>query len=213
MARPGVTGPAKPPSSKPKPGAKAAGAASPGRRRRGAKKQDPWARAAERMAGVARRVRMGVSAWMVQRWRSPAVAALRRPVEEWHGVGRPDPMLRTALVALGFVLVLVVAVDNGTVRSGFFEAVAAVRHALGLDPEEEDAFAHCLKGATEGAVSTAIPIEAIIVTGELALASPLLVAAGVGLGCGVGTISAMATAGVGWTVHTAAGLWHALSGH
>lgn len=116
------------------------------------------------------------------------------------------------LVALG-LLIGALAADQLGVELGLSRAVTAFNVALGLEPKEDETFTECLKGATEGAFSTAVPVAEIVVAGEFALASPVLVVMGAGLGCSLGTINSMASAGAGWAVHTGTELWHGLLGH
>ena len=116
----------------------------------------------------------------------------------------------------GLVVVVVAAglvtADQAGVEFGFSQAVTAFDVAVGFEPKEDETFTECLKGATEGAFSTAVPVAEIVVAGEFALASPVLVAAGAGLGCSLGTLNSLASAGAGWTVHTVVGIWEGLIG-
>ena len=127
----------------------------------------------------------------------------------WWRLGRRWRI--AGLVALGLAAVLVTA-DQAGVEFGFSRAVTAFDVAVGFEPKEDETFTECLKGATEGAFSTAVPVAEIVVAGELALASPVLVAAGAGLGCSLGTLNSLASAGAGWTVHTVVGIWEGLLG-
>jgi len=114
---------------------------------------------------------------------------------------------------LSVVLIGVVAAERLGVDTGLPRAVTAFNVAIGLEPKEDETFTECIKGATEGAFSTAVPVAEIVVAGELALASPVLVVMGAGLGCSLGTINGMASAGAGWAVHTGSEIWHTLFGH
>ncbi len=141
----------------------------------------------------------GVMAWLQMAWQR---RRLLRP-------GR-----RLTLCAL----VLLVLVGGGIVGEqmgydvGVSGAVRAFRLAVGLEQREEETFTGCLKGAAEGAFSSAVPVAEIVAAGELMLASPPLVIMGAGLGCSLGAVKSVALEGVGWAVHTGSDLWGVLIG-
>ncbi len=139
------------------------------------------------------------------------LASLRPPVSLWSRWRRPRPSRRwriAALVALGVaagLLAGVVASESGH-DLGLVQGVRAFKVAVGLESGESETFSECLKGAAEGAFSSAVPVAEIVAVGELMLASPPLVIMGAGLGCSLGTVKSVALEGVGWMVHTGSGI-------
>ncbi len=140
-------------------------------------------------------------------WPAPLPAARRRRTNRssrsWlrpgFRVGRP---VRLAVLVLLALVMAVVAVKSLGYESGVSRAVTAFNRAVGLEPREDETFTGCLKGAAEGAFSSALPIAEIVAMGELMLASPPLVIMGAGLGCSFGIFKSVAMEGVGWAVHT-----------
>ena len=104
------------------------------------------------------------------------------------------------------IVVGTVAADQLGYDLGLSKGVHAFNVAVGIEPKEDETFSECIKGAAEGAFSTAVPIAEVVAVGELMLASPPLVGLGAGLGCSLGAVKSIATEGVGWAMHTGDGI-------
>ena len=127
----------------------------------------------------------------------------------------PDWSRRWQAVGFGVAALLIggVAADRLGYDLGLSKAAQAFKVAVGIESREDETFTGCLKGAAEGAFSSAVPIAEIVAVGELMLASPPLVVMGAGLGCSLGAVKSVATEGVGWAVHTGSDMLDSLFGH
>ncbi len=120
----------------------------------------------------------------------------------WSGLSPLGRRLTLGALALLVIMTGGLVAEHLGYDSGVSRAARAFRLAVGLEHREDETFIGCLKGAAEGAFSSAVPVAEIVAAGELMLASPPLVILGAGLGCSLGAAKSVALEGVGWAVHT-----------
>ncbi len=120
----------------------------------------------------------------------------------WPPGSRVQRHCKTAGLVIAAILTAGLTANHFGYDLGVSKTVTAFKVAVGLEKKEDETFVGCLKGAAEGAFSSAVPIAEIVAVGELMVASPPLVVMGAGLGCSLGIIKSAAVEGVGWAVHT-----------
>ena len=116
----------------------------------------------------------------------------------------------------GFIVMIltigIISLDQLGYDPGLSKAITAFKVAVGMEPSENETFSGCIKGAYEGAFSTAVPVAEIVATGELVLAGAPLVIMGARLGCSLGSVKSVALEGAGWAVHTGSEIIDAVFG-